>query len=333
MIVEQTLNSRSENIQRREALPREIFGISRSGHLAQISKRLLGHLVNLSGRISATSKIWSRPIERLVRPSNRRQMIPRFHNQDFQKNLWDTLLHKVGAPVVIRELEYQSKSDRQPDEFAPVSTGTLPTRQGQTLISLIYSASKSYPPDRLRVISRGMTDRQSSPNTTLYAEKGKDELRVAKGITDPHGIPRSQQAQQTRLTVQSWNPRYPLKSAGKISAFNNGLSDHIGFLSPYAGKVWRTDVPYREGYSAAPASAFDAPQQETMEDSTGGGGWSEDNPAVAATASSGDIYLDGNLLGRWMVRHLERVLTRPTLGSTGVDLRAVPAWPGMPIAS
>jgi hypothetical protein len=39
------------------------------------------------------------------------------------------------------------------------------------------------------------------------------------------------------------------------------------------------------------------------------------------------------MLGRWVVRHLERVLTRPTLGSTGVDPRVVAAWPGMPIAS
>lgn len=43
-------------------------------------------------------------------------------------------------------------------------------------------------------------------------------------------------------------------------------------------------------------------------------------------AATGAIHLDGNLLGQWVTRHLERSLLQPARGPTGVDPRVVPAW-------
>jgi hypothetical protein len=43
-------------------------------------------------------------------------------------------------------------------------------------------------------------------------------------------------------------------------------------------------------------------------------------------AQSGSIHLDGNVLGEWVTRHLERVLNRPALGPSSVDPRVVPGW-------
>jgi len=39
-------------------------------------------------------------------------------------------------------------------------------------------------------------------------------------------------------------------------------------------------------------------------------------------ASSVTLHLDGSALGRWAVDHLERILSKPTAGMTGVDPRA-----------
>lgn len=44
---------------------------------------------------------------------------------------------------------------------------------------------------------------------------------------------------------------------------------------------------------------------------------------------SGDIVMDGARLGRWLTDGLTRMTERPPSGSTGVDPRATPGWPGM----
>jgi hypothetical protein len=36
------------------------------------------------------------------------------------------------------------------------------------------------------------------------------------------------------------------------------------------------------------------------------------------------IHIDGSVLGRWAVQHLERALGKPATGMTGVDPRASP---------
>lgn len=44
---------------------------------------------------------------------------------------------------------------------------------------------------------------------------------------------------------------------------------------------------------------------------------------------SGDIVMEGARLGRWMTDVLTRMTERPPSGSTGVDPRSTPGWPGM----
>lgn len=45
-----------------------------------------------------------------------------------------------------------------------------------------------------------------------------------------------------------------------------------------------------------------------------------------ATVLGGTLHLDGNALGQWVTRHLERTLTSPQRGPSGIDPRAVPVW-------
>lgn len=45
-----------------------------------------------------------------------------------------------------------------------------------------------------------------------------------------------------------------------------------------------------------------------------------------------ELHIDGTLLGQWVVRHLEEVLTKPPTGPSFVDQRLMPVYPGRPLA-
>ncbi len=49
-----------------------------------------------------------------------------------------------------------------------------------------------------------------------------------------------------------------------------------------------------------------------------------------AEPCQGTIFLDGTLLGRWMIDHLARQATRPASGTTGIDPRINATFPGAP---
>lgn len=64
-----------------------------------------------------------------------------------------------------------------------------------------------------------------------------------------------------------------------------------------------------------------------------GAGLEGPNPPAEQTDSPsherpmiGAIHLDGNALGQWMTRHLERALSQPNRGPSGVDPRVTPTW-------
>ncbi len=59
----------------------------------------------------------------------------------------------------------------------------------------------------------------------------------------------------------------------------------------------------------------------------------EKSPRVdnAARQAGTALYLDGNSLGRWMVRYLEDGLARPPSGTNAIDPRAVSGWSSSPI--
>jgi hypothetical protein len=46
---------------------------------------------------------------------------------------------------------------------------------------------------------------------------------------------------------------------------------------------------------------------------------------------TGDVYLDGSKLGRWIADRLAREIARPQSGMTGFDPRLGIAWPGAPL--
>ncbi|HEX3350112.1 MAG TPA: hypothetical protein VHS58_18640 [Acetobacteraceae bacterium] len=69
--------------------------------------------------------------------------------------------------------------------------------------------------------------------------------------------------------------------------------------------------------AAAPAAAYPATPAAPPARETGSGG-----------PTSGDVYLDGARMGRWISDQLARDAARPASGVTGFDPRLGPAWPG-----
>ena len=51
----------------------------------------------------------------------------------------------------------------------------------------------------------------------------------------------------------------------------------------------------------------------------------------SAGSEMGHVFLDGQLVGRWMRGHLAQLATRPPSGSTGFDPKLGMIWPGAPI--
>ncbi len=75
----------------------------------------------------------------------------------------------------------------------------------------------------------------------------------------------------------------------------------------------------------APAAAGDGPAGPLPGSDQGRGG-----PATGSHGgpTEGDVFLDGDRVGRWMARHLARELGGPAASGTAFDPRVGPAWPG-----
>jgi len=84
--------------------------------------------------------------------------------------------------------------------------------------------------------------------------------------------------------------------------------DPYGFGSRWPKGLGGVDAPD----AAAPAEPMGSPSSE--------------RPTIGA------IHLDGNALGQWITRHLERTLSQPNRGPSGVDPRVIPTWGPMSAA-
>ena len=56
-----------------------------------------------------------------------------------------------------------------------------------------------------------------------------------------------------------------------------------------------------------------------------------ENAGLGQAGSAGVIHLDGNVLGQWVIDHLERSLSKPSTGTTGLNPRASMNWIGSPL--
>lgn len=81
------------------------------------------------------------------------------------------------------------------------------------------------------------------------------------------------------------------------------------------GDSGRRDISFR-AMAVADGTGLQGPNPPTE----------QTDPPSHEKSMIGAIHLDGNALGQWMTRHLERTLSQPNRGPSGVDPRVIPTW-------
>lgn len=80
--------------------------------------------------------------------------------------------------------------------------------------------------------------------------------------------------------------------------------------------------------SVAPESSRAHPTVRDTDDPMRGEGADTTNGGDEDNTMEGELYLDGQALGRWIARHLGRVANGPAMGVNAVDVRSIAMWPG-----
>lgn len=105
-----------------------------------------------------------------------------------------------------------------------------------------------------------------------------------------------------------------------------------GGVRPYAPATALSGEPAPVPLSDQDASAGRDILLRSTTEANGTGLRGPDTPVEQTDTSAherpmiGAIHLDGNALGQWMTRHLERTLSQPNRGPSGVDPRVIPTW-------
>jgi len=115
--------------------------------------------------------------------------------------------------------------------------------------------------------------------------------------------------------VRVWRAQPVARTAWAGSARAPTRSDMVSF-SPQEPAGRYTDAS--AGFGDPRLMHGATPAGDPSQSGQSGNGWS---PTTTAT-----IHLDGNALGSWVTRHLERTLSQPNRGPSSVDPRAVPGW-------
>jgi hypothetical protein len=86
----------------------------------------------------------------------------------------------------------------------------------------------------------------------------------------------------------------------------------------------RTDTLLRANPPKDTADRKQFADESTQPESNGSGDAFDDKSGTDKIPRTSTIHIDGSVLGRWAIQHLERVLGKPATGMTGVDPRASP---------
>lgn len=186
---------------------------------------------------------------------------------------------------------------------------------------------RGMPASQLRAPSAVIAAQQYGASNTAVSDKGNPGAPMAASATLEAEPPDVRQASPGVLAD-------PLRRFGAgaalPSAFLAGPSDNLPFPGP---EPWRPPVagPPTDRLPQNKAVGASDRQAEPDHSLNGEDGFAfgRSNKSVSedggvSSASRGfTLHLDGSALGRWTVDHLQRTLSKPAAGMTGVDPRAV----------
>lgn len=210
---------------------------------------------------------------------------------------------------VMADLKYHRSTPGSPILSAAFTASRLRLKPG----------SRSTPP-----ISDTFEGETAAPQVQFqpsWAERRSDRRQnaaaAAISFTSKRPVSDPQQSPPLRWNAGAasvWMERQYAPSAVSVSPIEAIAVSKERDIDPYGfGSRW----PIGPGGVDAPAAVAPA---EPM------GAASSERPTIGA------IHLDGNALGQWITRHLERTLSQPNRGPSGVDPRVIPTWGPMSAA-
>ena len=214
---------------------------------------------------------------------------------------------KILVPARITSLYYRDKVP------TPISSNASVKSASSTPISM----AKEYRTPLKTLQQSTKLDHRSFVTPTFGHDLKRHWARVEQ-LTDIRRLSPAMTAGFADFTKKAFapgqaHPLLPLYVNGEPQKTTQ-LTDHSRIESIFSGrlsKMNRLDLehPFPDNLNPVPVQ-----KRETAVD--------QDQPSLGSNASASTVHLDGSSLGRWATQHLERVLSKPPSGITGVDPRA-----------
>jgi hypothetical protein len=184
-------------------------------------------------------------------------------------------------------------------------------------------------------------------NSAVRGEPNREQY-THEGATDGR-LPGAHSRDSDRLFVAVAHPDTGTASSPST---NKGLRSNLARGAPpvrhISGSrpIWSSSMVFPQvvagdrggarplnGYENVPVPADKSNSKSIVPSETSQGSQKHAMASVGEDGQSfvGDLYLDGGILGTWITRYIEKVITRPSSGPTGIDVRSITAWPGSPL--
>jgi len=221
-------------------------------------------------------------------------------------------------------------------ETARTAAASLPDRNDAVAVGVeALPASVAAPvasPDLLPTRPAGV-DPERSPRVDVRATVSRFETAFGTVAPTPERLPATAaSAAASAIEARPENGgshwAWPLPvAAAPPSAVDAGPTDAVSALPVFEAAVGRAAAPVGTSLLArsASGSADGGPVRSSAAADQDRGGTAD---ASHTGPTEGDVFLDGERVGRWMARHLARELGGPTASGTAFDPRTGPAWPG-----
>mgnify|MGYP005812220781 CR=1 FL=1 len=312
-----------------QSLPRGPQGINDDLYMARNALRLTG--LDLGTYLTAASVTRFRPPATsgmALDSTTAAEITPDFSEPRMSNKLVETGAH----PTV---LALRNEAARTPDGTQSPRT----TSPGATSASSADGVSRRTTP--LSALAETAHEKRGKI-TTAPASAGKG-LASVPGVVLIHppntlGSPQAPVVSPKVSIPFATGPHMRLLQAGDLAGVGQTSSAGNAELSEGTGIFWRGSPPPNTEAGNA-ERRFYAPMRtnqgrENVGEASGGAARASVPPPPTPEGRgqiSGDVYLDGIQVGRWIGAHLDREATKPPSGPSFFDPRLSPNWAGTPV--